>query len=440
MILERVNSRATLWVASAALVSTVAAYAISNAALQAFIENSGVNIPTGDVVGDYAWGLIWACLLLLSIFVWPVKPEHKKMLAAAWLVKCFVTLVVMLPYEQRYYGADCWTYFQLAHRGLDDFLARALSGGSELIVVLGALYLKIGPDSYHAMKVSFSLIGLLGVYGFYRAVEILLGRRSLWAFWVLMLYPSVLFWSSILGKDPIVLAAIALHVWGLIGIARRGGHIHLAAILSGIALASAVRIWMGPILILPCLLVLWVRVRHIGWRVVAIGTIAAALTVVGPATIDRLQLDKASDFLGATRSMTSGWDRANSALRFDAEINSFGDLLLFTPQSMFAAYFRPLPGDVANAFGWLAGFENLGLLGVCLWSVLRLKLVYFSNHLFLWAVALLLTWGLAYSLVAYKDLGTAVRFKLQILPVLLGLIGFLIHRCGDYRVAPPKTR
>jgi hypothetical protein len=39
-----------------------------------------------------------------------------------------------------------------------------------------------------------------------------------------------------------------------------------------------------------------------------------------------------------------------------------------------------------------------------------------------------MTWGLFYSVVAYKDLGTAVRFKLQILPIMLGLIVFLLRR------------
>ncbi len=46
--------------------------------------------------------------------------------------------------------------------------------------------------------------------------------------------------------------------------------------------------------------------------------------------------------------------------------------------------------------------------------------------MFLWANVLLITWGLAYSVIAYKDLGTAVRFKLQVLPILLGVIGYLI--------------
>ena len=55
--------------------------------------------------------------------------------------------------------------------------------------------------------------------------------------------------------------------------------------------------------------------------------------------------------------------------------------------------------------------------------------MYFRHHLFLWGLnLLLLTWGLAYSVLSYKDLGSAVRYKLQIMPVLLGMIGFLLRR------------
>ena len=108
--------------------------------------------------------------------------------------------------------------------------------------------------------------------------------------------------------------------------------------------------------------------------------------------------------------------------------------ILRRPESVFIAYFRPLPGDVSNLFGWLAGFENLILLLVCIWAVCCFRVRYLSNDLFLWAVALLLSWGLAYSVVAYKDLGTAVRFKPQILPILLGIVGFLVR--GHLRQYP----
>lgn len=417
-----------VWIPSTAAAGGLGiGYAVSRPVVQLFVENSGVNIPTGDVLIDYAWGVGWACALFLSIFIWPVRWEHKRLLAAGWLVKCFVALVVMLPYEQRYWGLDCWTYFQRAHLGFAELSPRLMRGGADLVIWLGALHLKIGPDSYQAMKLSFAMIGLVAVYLFYRAGELLVGRYSPFAFWALMVYPSVLFWSSILGKDPLILAAISLNVWGVVNVAVRGRNRYLIAVLAGVGAASAVRVWMGPILILPGLFVLGARIRHVGWRITAVLLIACALSILAPATIDRLQLDKAADLLEATRTINEGW-RANSSLQSNVELTSVWDLLLSTPERMFIAFFRPLPGDVPNLFGTLAGFENLVLLLLSAWALLRLRLRYFRNHMFLWGTVLLVTWGLAYSVIAYKDLGTAVRFKLQVLPILLGMIGYLIRQ------------
>jgi hypothetical protein len=416
-------------------------YVFAGPGLQRFIESSGVNIPTSDAFVDYAWGVAWACVLLLSVFLWPISWKHKKLLAAGWLAKCFMALVVMLPYERQYWGLDCWTYFQRAHLGLADLSPRLMRGGADLVIWLGALHLKIGPNSYHAMKLSFAMIGLWAVYLFYRAGELLVGRYSGFAFWALMLYPSVLFWSSILGKDPLILAAISLNVWGVVNVTVQGKNRYLIAVLAGVGAASAVRVWMGPILILPGLFVLGARIRHVGWRITAVLLIACALSILAPATIDRLRLDAAADLLEATRTVTGGWARANSSLKLDVELNSTWDLLLFTPQSVFIAFFRPLPGDVPNVFGWLAGVENLGLLLVSVWAFFCIRLRYFRNPLFLWGAALLVTWGLAYSVVAYKDLGAAVRYKLQIIPILLGMIAYLIRfpvPLGFVRLAPDR--
>jgi hypothetical protein len=421
------RTEALIWIAGATG-GICLGYAIARPEVQAFIENSGVNIPTENVIRDYAAGLVWACVLLVFVLMWPVSRAHKKLLAAAWLVKSFIALVVMLPYEEHYSGLDCWPYFQRSHLGLSELSPGMLNGGSDLIVWLGALHLKVGPDSYHAMKLSFALLGLVGIYLFYRSAEILIGKYSPLAFWALTLYPSVLFWSSILGKDPAILAAIALHVWGLVNVAVRRKNWYLVAVLAGIGGASAVRIWMGPILILPCLFVLGIRIKQIAWRMAAVVLVSLALATVGPATIDRLELDKASDLLGATRTINDSWNRANSSLSDQVELNSTWDVLLFTPEGFFITYFRPLPGDVPHLFGWLAGFENLGLLLLSIWALFRLRFVYFRNPIFLWSVALLLTWGLAYTPVAYRDLGTAVRFKLQIIPVLLGLIGYMLRQ------------
>jgi hypothetical protein len=418
------------WIAIgiAAIISAIIAVAVSRPALQVFIENAGINIPTGNVLVDYVQGIGWAFVLLLSILVWPVPAAHKRMLVSAWIVRCLIALVAMLPYEERYYGLDCWTYFQQAHAGLAEIVPRLGLGGSEVVTGLGALHLIVGPDSYHAMKLSFAMFGLVAIYLLYRSAELLVGHFAPLVFWGLTLYPSVLFWSSILGKDPVILAGIALHIWGLVNVLVRGRYGYLIAVLAGIGAASAIRIWMGPILILPCLLILGARVKHIVWRTAAVILIGLALFSLVPLTADRLALDKASDVFEATRNVSRGWERANSSMQLDGAPESLWDLVLFTPESILIAYFRPLPGDVPNLFGWLAGFENLLLLIVSVWALFRMRFVYFRHQLFLWALALLFTWGLAYSVLSYKDLGSAVRYKLQIMPVLLGMIGFLLRR------------
>jgi len=416
-----------IWFGVAGLTALALAAAVAGSSVQTFIETAGVNIPTEDVIADYMWGLAWGCILLAAIFVWPVSWTHKKLLAAGWLIKCFVALVVMLPYEERYYGLDCWYYFQRAHMAWAEIVPFLLRGSSDLVIGIGALHLRVGPDSYHAMKLSFAWIGLVAAYLFYRAAERLLDKHSPFVFWTLILYPSILFWSSILGKDSIVLVAIGLHVWGLANLAVRRRPVYVIAVVCGILAVSAIRIWMGPILIVPCLLVIILRIEHAGWRVASVVLVGLALLGLAPATVDRLSLDKAETLVDATRAVTSNW-AANSSLDHDLELNSSWDLVLFVPRGIFDAYVRPLPGDVDNLFGWLAGFENLGLLLVALWAVLRLRLRYLRDPMFFWGAALLLTWGMAYGIVAHKDLGTAVRFKLQVLPVLLGVIGYLLRR------------
>jgi hypothetical protein len=402
--------------------------ALTQSGVQHFIESSGVNVPADDIVRDYAWGVAWACILFVLILVCPIRWAHKKLLAAGWLVKCLIALVLMLPYEEYYPWADCWTYFQRAHLGLAELTPNLTQGGADLIVWLGALHLEIGPNSYHAMKLSFAMAGLVGVYLFYLAAELLLGRAAPWMFWALLLYPSILFWSTILGKDPLMLAAIGLNAWGVVNFVVRRTNASLVAVLVGAGAASAIRIWMGPILILPCLLIVGLRIQSVTKRIAAVVLVGMTLAVLAPAAADRLRLDRAADLLEATQTLTGGWDRANSSLKLDVELNSTWDLMLFTPQSVFIAFFRPLPGDVANAFGWFAGFENLGLLLLSICAAFHVRLRHFRNPIFLWAVALLTTWGLAYSVVAYKDLGTAARFKLQVLPIMLGLIAFLLRQ------------
>jgi hypothetical protein len=393
-----------------------------------FVDHAGVNVPSDNVFLDYAKGIAWSAVLGATIFLWPVSLRDRMSLLVMWTVKCLVMLGVMLPYEEHYTGLDCWGYFIGAHSVGTDFLPALLKGGSDFVVSLGALYLKVAPDSYHAMKTTFGYGGLAAIYLLYRASVGLTRLDRPWMFWALGLYPSVLFWSSILGKDPVVLLGISLHIWALVRVICYGEHKHLLTAIGGLGLAGVVRVWMGPIMLIPALLLFALKIHHIGWRITTVSCVAVMLGVLAPVTASRLEVDPTTDLFASTQSFTRGWDKANSAMHPDVELNSLTDLIRFTPQSFFAAYFRPLPGDLPHLFGWIAGCEDLVLLILATLALFKVRRHHWRNHFFLWGATLLLTWGLAYSLVTYKDLGTAVRFRLQIMPVLLGMVWFLLSR------------
>ncbi|MDQ3606039.1 MAG: hypothetical protein M3418_07635, partial [Gemmatimonadota bacterium] len=116
----------------------------------------------------------------------------------------------------------------------------------------------------------------------------------------------------------------------------------------------------------------------------------------------------------------------------DVQFTSIGGMLAFLPIGAFRALFRPLPGEVMNPFGILAGFENLFLLALGALAFWRARLRRLGEPLVQWALLLILIWAAFYGFVS-SNLGAAVRFKLQILPVLLLL---LLHLSRDHHSSP----
>src|SRR5690606_29537511 len=198
--------------------------------LSGCVETLGRNIPQDDLWGDYARALFWALALSLTIAFAPIAKGQRQLLLKYWAAKVAVSLGAMLFYEYAY-GLDAYHYFASA-QGPFVWLGLRFGDGTSNMIHLAWLHDQVIPDSYHAMKVSCSFIGLWAVYIFHRAAVLFLGRESPRMFWMIALYPSIIFWASILGKDPIVLLGISLYIYGVIRWAK-------GAQTSGIAIATA---------------------------------------------------------------------------------------------------------------------------------------------------------------------------------------------------------
>ena len=373
----------------------------------------GSNIPTSDLMLDYAYGLLFAFAGYAILVIFPVSFPDRIALAIVWTVKILVVLVFMLFYEDFYWILDSYTYFELPQSAPFGWDGIQIGRGTDNLYNLIWLYYRVFPDSFHALKVFFSFVGLMAVYIFYRAGVLVAGKEDLRLFYILALCPSILFWSSILGKEPIALLGIAICAYGTAtwhkGRATRG----VILLAFGVLVAMLIRPWLGPILIAPLLAnIVFGRYRLIN-KMLIVTLAAGALVYALNALWDQLAIETTQDLLETIDTRSRGLSEGGSAQEVPADLTQPVEVIRALPLAMFTALFRPLPGEIPNAFGTLAGAENLVLLVLLAFALRRFRFAELKEPVVLWATTLVLAWTSTYAFISYANLGGAVRFLNQ---------------------------
>jgi hypothetical protein len=398
--------------------------------LVSYLPQAGWHIDSPDIVLDYIKGLLWAVAVILVIAVLPVNAGERNALLLLWGAKVVVTLGIMLPYESFYCFDACGYYAE--GRSLNGLIPVRFDGweelgfghGTENMVLLAGWHNLLIADSYHAMKVTWAFLGLLGVFFFYRASSLYLGYRDLRVLYLLGLFPSILFWGSILGKDPITLLGISLYALGIVGWWRGGGSRSILLAALGITLTALMRIWLVSILIFP-LFVFVLRGGSLLRRIAIATAFVVGMSLSSSLFIEQFAIQSLAELIERTDALSQGWSQDGGAgQEISGGLGSLDRILMFAPLGAFTALFRPLPGEVLNAFGVFASLENLFLLGlfaVAFWrGHWRRRLL--RDPVLLWAATEVVLWAVVYGYVSYQNLGTAVRYKLQILPMLVLLL------------------
>jgi hypothetical protein len=435
----RMNSRGQSRLLRFLIVFGVAFVAIALGAiifkLGSYVVTAGQQIASKDVLRDYVYAVVWGLLLYIAVLNFPgADVQERRALLLLWTVKLAVTLGVMLPYE-KIYCADACSYYRAGMQLHDWWPAMAGFGGSPgfgngtpNMQVLVEWHAALISGSYHVMKVTESMLGFIGIYLFYRAATMYLGRRDVRALYLLGLFPGILFWSSILGKDPLTMLSIAIYVLGVVGWYRQHRMRWLFVFGGGLVSAMAMRLWLGPIFLLPLVLLM---LRDANWprRIVIGGLAIAAFGVVLNMSLDKLHVESTEDAITTTNQISQDWAHGGSSQKISGGLNSMSDIIMFMPAGAFTALFRPLPGEILTPFGILASLENV----VTLWW-LAVAIVTgrwrraLRDPLLFWAALLVMTWAPIYGIVSYQNLGSAVRFRLQIEPVLVLLLFSLAQK------------
>ena len=383
--------------------------------LIAHVGMFGGHIPQPDMISDYVRGWIWALGLAALICVLPL--DDKIPLLHVWLAKVVVDLGVMLFYEW-HYGLDAGWYFWWGVWGQHGSLLPVLGNGTETILRFSAVVAYITGPSYHAMKIVYSFIGLWGCFCIYRAACHFLRSRKTWLLYVVVFTPSVLFWSSILGKDPVIFLGAGLYTLGAVGWLRTSRIFYALPLVFGVVIAIFIREWYGVIMVAPLLFVVGPRLRHPLQRILSIAGGVAGMFYAFSLFQQQFLTEGLSSVLPIVNSTISGFGGEGSSQHVQA-FHSFSSMILFWPWGVFTVLFRPLPWDVHNIFMALYALSDSVLLLLVISAARHWKFSSLRDPVISWALTYLLCWASLYGFAGFGNLGMAVRERLEVMPIIV---------------------
>lgn len=427
--------------------------------LSRFLQSTEV-----DIERDYAFGILWWSLIAVGL--WLLGGSERHLLLTGWAVKFFVVLVVMLFYEFHYrYNLDAFGYFGSVLSGEYHIYAGVdwrreswipaftpitpadssgpggqlmQSPGTENMLRSVQVIGQVTGPYYHAVKVVYAFFGFLGIWFFYRALVVILGRPAPLAFYALALYPSILFWSSTLGKDPVIFLFIAMYAYGSVVWLSRGATSGLVWVGLGIILSALVRPWMAAIEAVSLAVATLVRLFGVGPVLVACA-VGIPVMLLFTDVLELVKAETGAFFIeglatkagGVAQESGSGAGLGGVEEAQALMSSPFGILLV-----IFSGIFRPLPFDAGSWLIAIAALENTILLVLAVRTMKYLLGSSFLSHpVVLWALTYSVLWAGVYGLVVMANFGAGMRYKVQVLPFIMLLLFLLLRPEGRAALA-----
>jgi len=374
---------------------------------------------------DLYYDLIFGLLLFIGItFLFGVFKN--KVYMKLWIVKAFVTLIAMVAYEYTY-GLDAYSYYANAVNYTGVF--EGGKSGTTNVVTLNHYFTYVVGDSYYALKLLNSLIGFLGLLFLYKSYEHIMQKsglqlRSDYFIYILFLFPSVLFWSSILGKDPLNLFFVGVFTYGFIRLIDKVDIKFIVLIAVGIIGVYFIRTWWSVIMIMAGSMY-YIRFRSI-IHILALLVYTPIFYFVISGFLSSLDVHSFQEIFERMTDTAEGLSRGGSSIE-TAKITGISDYMIYYIPNLFTSLYRPMPWDVNNPFSLLAATENVVLLYFTYKYIFKNWRVVLRNRYLRFLILFMFAWSTFYVIISPTNLGMAVRFKLQVLPAMLIVIWVSRH-------------
>ncbi|HEX4490230.1 MAG TPA: hypothetical protein VH914_03405 [Acidimicrobiia bacterium] len=311
-------------------------------------------------------------------------------------------------------------------------------------IVTGVLYAIIGNTKLGAFFV-YSWMGFLGLYFFYRAFLLAMphGDRKRYA-QLLFFMPSLLFWSSSIGKEAWMTMTIGAVAYGA---ARALQKQRFAFVFLGLGLwgTEVVRPHMA-LLILGGLLPAYLlrrrpeseTKRKQSLKLLGVAALVVAVVVTLGGVEQRFKVASANSTT-ATAVLNEAQDQTNTGG------SSFQPARVHTPVQFPAAFvtvlFRPFPNEANTTQGIVSALEGAFLMLLMLLSLARLRgllseMVRTPYVLFV----VIYTCSFVWAFSTISNFGILVRERVQVYPLLFVLLALPIRESAKERRRQSRSR
>jgi len=323
-------------------------------------------------------------------------------------------------------------HFMLAGTGI-----RGLLGDGAVSIAGGIIMTVLGPNQLAAFVVA-AWLAFVGTVFFYRAFAVTFPEADRRRYAVLVfLFPSLLFWTSDVGKESIMLFALGLTAYGM-ALALRSRTVGYLYVVLGGALALVVRPDELVILVIGFAIAMLVRAvvradhprtRHPLSMLAALLFVAGAVVVTSVVAAHFVHTLTQSGFSHALTNLSKNNQGAGAG--FGSSSVAYSSNPITYPRDIYSVLFDPVFFTAHSLTQVAASLENALILVVILLSIPRWRHIpraCFQRPYVL--LALFYSAVFIFAFAALGNLGLITRERTLLLPVLFVVLALPVARPG----------
>lgn len=278
------------------------------------------------------------------------------------------------------------------------------------------------------------VIGFVGSYLFLRAYQLQFGpvRETRFLALVIFFFPSLAFWTSLLGKDSWVYMLLGWATYSVVHLLGRIRLQHGLGFVVSVVVIGTFRPEIGAAVLLAAGAAFFIRpsprsdpgaptemLRPVRWLLSGLLVVGAVVVVAMTPVISHVLETAVNKHVGLSTDPTAG----GSSLPVQITEPVLREVVPFLPGGMFTALFRPMIFEAHNIGAAIAAVDSTLLLLLVLRRARHLVAGVFAVHrnplvVFCGIVVVLFTAALAFE----ANFGALVRHRTMVLPFLFILL------------------